>query len=79
MIVSSRAALIAIFIDITRNSSELIEIEMNIFIFTLPNGESTLQCMFGKKIIEKEGMVGSSPKTLGTFFEHYTTTTKNSE
>ena len=33
--------------------------------------------MFNKKIIEQKGMVGSSPKTMGTFFGHYTTTTKN--
>ena len=39
-----RFSITAMFIDITRNSRASIEIGMNIFIFTLPNGESTLQC-----------------------------------
>ena len=33
--------------------------------------------IFIRKILEKEWMFWSSPKTMGTFFRHYTTTTKN--
>ena len=32
--------------------------------------------LFSKKNYREKGMVGSSPKTMGTFFGHYTTTTK---